>query len=387
MLGLALEGGGAKGAYQIGAYKALLELGFRFDAVAGTSIGAINAALIAQGDWQRAEDFWSTMRTEDLFLEKDRGFLEIINRQVDLDTLGILRENIKTAMKNGGIDTTGIREFLEKNIDPERLLASPMDYGMVAVSFPELQPLIAFKGEMTREDVISHILASATFPGFQQTAVGEKKYLDGGFYDACPYNMLLERGCDEVIAIRLFGFGFIHSPKDKQKVISILPSEPLGPVMNFDPETSRRNLSIGYFDTMRTMKKLPGTKYYFTGSANGFQAFSALPEDAIREAAASLRISSAYQPRRALFEEILPAVAADCKLAKSASYDDLLLALIEHRAARLKIERLQFYTPQQLLARVCEVPPAPSRRALLLPRPEDAIDTLLYALPAPAKEQ
>ena len=49
MLGLALEGGGAKGAYEIGAYRALTELGYHFDVICGVSIGAINAALLAQG--------------------------------------------------------------------------------------------------------------------------------------------------------------------------------------------------------------------------------------------------------------------------------------------------------------------------------------------------
>ncbi len=46
MRGLVLEGGGAKGCYQIGAYKALVEMGITFDYVVGTSIGAINAAMI-----------------------------------------------------------------------------------------------------------------------------------------------------------------------------------------------------------------------------------------------------------------------------------------------------------------------------------------------------
>ena len=61
MLGLALEGGGAKGAYEIGAYRALTELGYRFDVICGVSIGAINAALLAQGDCDRAAEFWETM--------------------------------------------------------------------------------------------------------------------------------------------------------------------------------------------------------------------------------------------------------------------------------------------------------------------------------------
>ncbi len=149
MLGLALEGGGAKGAYEIGAYRALTELGYRFDVICGVSIGAINAALLAQGDCDRAAEFWETMSNDDLFSEKDKGFLEVINRQVNLNTLSALKENIKTALENGGIDTSRIRAFLEQNIDPERLLASPVDYGMIAVAFPELQPLIAYKKDMT----------------------------------------------------------------------------------------------------------------------------------------------------------------------------------------------------------------------------------------------
>ena len=87
MLGLALEGGGAKGAYEIGAYRALTELGYHFDVICGVSIGAINAALLAQGDCEKAAEFWETTANDDLFSEEDKGFLEIINRQVNLNTL------------------------------------------------------------------------------------------------------------------------------------------------------------------------------------------------------------------------------------------------------------------------------------------------------------
>lgn len=385
MLGLALEGGGAKGAYQIGAYQALMELGYSFDAVAGTSIGAINAALIAQGDWERARDFWETTSTEDLFSEKDRAFLEVLNRQVGGDTLSLLRENVKAAVKNGGIDTGRIRAFLEKNLDPERLMQSPMDYGMVAISFPELHPLIAFKKEMTPENIVDHVLASATFPGFQQTAIGETKYLDGGFYDACPYNILLERGCDSVIAIRLHGFGLIRPPKEKDRVLAIEPSGSLGPIMSFDPATSHRNILMGYYDTMRLMRKLPGRQYTFTAGVDGLAAFLALPETVIRSAAGLLHISEEYPPRRALFEQILPALAGELHLAKSADYDTILLAMLEHCAAKAGIERLRYYTPVELQA-LCRPKEVPAPRRGLLPHREDAIELLLAELPVLAGE-
>ena len=57
-IGLALEGGGAKGSYEIGAYVALRKLGFKFNMAVGTSIGALNAALIAQDDMKLAKKLW-----------------------------------------------------------------------------------------------------------------------------------------------------------------------------------------------------------------------------------------------------------------------------------------------------------------------------------------
>ena len=59
--GLVLDGGGARGAYQIGAWKALKEAGVKISAVAGTSVGALNGALICMDDMEKAEKIWSEM--------------------------------------------------------------------------------------------------------------------------------------------------------------------------------------------------------------------------------------------------------------------------------------------------------------------------------------
>ncbi|MFR0795218.1 MAG: patatin-like phospholipase family protein [Oscillospiraceae bacterium] len=58
--GLALEGGGAKGAYQIGAWKALREAGIHFSAVSGTSVGALNGAMIVMDDLERPKTSGTT---------------------------------------------------------------------------------------------------------------------------------------------------------------------------------------------------------------------------------------------------------------------------------------------------------------------------------------
>lgn len=62
--GLVLAGGGAKGVYQIGAWKALRELGIAVDCVVGTSVGAMNGALVALGLYDEAEALWKSMSIE-----------------------------------------------------------------------------------------------------------------------------------------------------------------------------------------------------------------------------------------------------------------------------------------------------------------------------------
>ena len=67
-IGLVLAGGGARGAYQIGVWKALIELGIDkyIKVVSGTSIGAVNAMLFQQGAYKLAEEFWYNIKKEQI---------------------------------------------------------------------------------------------------------------------------------------------------------------------------------------------------------------------------------------------------------------------------------------------------------------------------------
>lgn len=63
--GIALSGGGTKGSYELGVWKALRELGIEYQIVTGTSIGSINGALMTTGDFERAEELWNTITMEE----------------------------------------------------------------------------------------------------------------------------------------------------------------------------------------------------------------------------------------------------------------------------------------------------------------------------------
>ena len=97
--GLILDGGGARGAYQIGAWKALVEAGVKVNAVAGTSVGALNGALICMGDVKQAEKIWSEM-TFSRVMDVDDAWMErLFNKE---NTLG----EVISEMKKDGILVT-----------------------------------------------------------------------------------------------------------------------------------------------------------------------------------------------------------------------------------------------------------------------------------------
>ncbi len=73
--GIVLEGGGARGAYQIGVWKALREAGMKIKGVAGTSVGALNGALICMDDLEKAEEIWGNM-TYSTVLQIDDSMIE-----------------------------------------------------------------------------------------------------------------------------------------------------------------------------------------------------------------------------------------------------------------------------------------------------------------------
>ena len=368
MLGLALEGGGARGAYHIGAMQACMEEGLSFDAIAGTSIGAINGAMFAQGDYAVARELWLKITSTDLFSEEESRFLAMISRgKLSVEGLSYFREKARDALRGGGVDTSRIRAIIKKYVDVDKLLKSPVDFGLVTVLVPDFRPLELFKEQMEPDRVCDYILASASFPGMEQVSIGDKRYMDGGAYDNCPVNMLIARGCDTVIAVRTLGLGIYRPPRDKTKtVITVMPSEKLGPIMEFDTAVTRRSIRVGYYDALRQLRHYAGRKYYLTcgfAPIPAFARFSLAGDEAIAHAAHALKITQRIPPRRLLFERVIPDLIAGLGLPRNAHYGDLLGALLECRAERAGLERLAVYTPDDFWHKVRLLRPDPQAKS------------------------
>lgn len=264
MLGLALEGGGAKGSYEIGAYVALTEMGYKFDAVAGTSIGSLNAALIAQDNIKLAKDLWLNADSEIIGINKDIVKLK--------KHFTINKENIKTSfselnklLKNKGLDITKYKDILDKYIDEEKIRKSHINYGLVTVRLKDLKPLELTIKDIKNGKLSEYIMASSYLPVFKmEKIIDNSYYLDGGVSNNLPISLLEKMGCNKVIAIRINGIGISKKKLiSKTEVKEIAPTKDTGPVIFFDNKDIVNNYYMGYYDTLLYFNKLDGYKYYF----------------------------------------------------------------------------------------------------------------------------
>ena len=180
--GLVFAGGGSKGAYQIGAWKALEELGERFQIAAGTSIGSINAAFYVQRDLAAAEELWRSIRADSIMTNG-------VNFDRSVEKLFAQREQLVPFIKNyvsaKGADVTPFHNALKKYFDPVKFFGSDIDYALITVKFPSFTPVEVRKADMTdRENAWQWLAASgACFPVFPVMRIDGEEYVDGGYYD------------------------------------------------------------------------------------------------------------------------------------------------------------------------------------------------------------
>ena len=169
MKGLVLEGGGTKGAYQLGAYKALKELGVEFDGVVGTSIGALNAAFIVQGDYEIMKDIWLN-RDYKSFMDIEEDFYEKYkNVEFKAKDINVVIDLMNKARKNEGIDITPLKNLLKENIDEEKIRNSSKDFGLVTVYLDKkIIPQHLMKEDIPQGKLVDYLIASSSLPIFQQ---------------------------------------------------------------------------------------------------------------------------------------------------------------------------------------------------------------------------
>ena len=256
--GLVLSGGGTRGAFQIGVWKALKELGIDVKAIAGTSIGALNGALFLQDDFYTAVKLYERIKIDNIMK------IERVNTNKNIFDLSNIFNVASNYKKQKGIDNTPLREMIKQYIDMDKLYNSDIDFGLVSYSVRNKTPLQKFKNEIPKEQMEDYLLASACFPIFKPQVINGEEYFDGGLYDNTPSNMLIEKGYKNIIIVDMAGIGFSRKSIKRDAYIKVIsPSEDLGGTFEFNHSKIINNIKMGYLDTMKSFNQLQGHMYYF----------------------------------------------------------------------------------------------------------------------------
>lgn len=354
-LGLVLEGGGAKGSYHLGAYKALAEIGYKFNGIAGTSIGALNGALIAQGDWKKAYDLWSNISNGKIYGINEEAFNSLKRGDFSSENIEYAATVIGNIIKSKGIDTDNMKDLFFSILNEKKLRKSKIDLGVVTVKLPEFKTVEVFKKDIPKGEIHSYLMASANFPLFKRESNSQGNFIDGGIINNLPLNMLPSKGINELIAVRTFGVGVTKQYKnDSVDVTYIEPSKDLGATLDFDRETARRNLSLGYYDTYRTIKGYKGREFCIKPLSEDFSYINGLINTAdsrILEAARVMGYKK-INPKRFMFEKLLPQVADFLEIGDDISYEELILSFFEEVAKVLPVDKNRIYTADEFIREV-----------------------------------
>lgn len=351
MKGLVLEGGGTKGAYQIGAYKALRDLGIEFQGVAGTSIGALNGAYILQNDIEVMEDIWLTYDYTHFMNIDEESYEKYKNIDFTAKNFNAVIGLINKARKNEGIDITPLRQLLEKTLNEESIRSSNKDFGLVTVHWDKkINPHPLYLEDIPKGRLTDYLIASSSLPIFKLDRMDDKLYLDGMFFDNMPISLLENKGYNDIVVIRLIDdfLGKISLNKHQDiNVKTIIPSEYLGGSLNKDKDSVEKNIKLGYFDAMKAYNRYEGTKYYFNvdykfDDEYCFEKFRRLDKQTIEDVSNLLGIKKDAS-LRTLMEVVIPKVGEVLNLDKDFSYKDLFYCIYEKKLEENNINRIQLY--------------------------------------------
>jgi NTE family protein len=288
-VGLVLTGGGARGAYQLGAWGALRDHGVSFKAVSGTSIGALNGALICQGDYHKALGFWDEI-SRDGVLKIDFARLASLGGQVaaDIALLFLPLPVFKGArlarvaalatkffapggagaklLKDGVFGLERLMPVLEKYLSIDEVRKSPIPLHVTAFKAPSFSTLtgkaVSYKlQDLDRAGAERALLASVALPLiFPSVNMGGSTLFDGGLTWWAPVELVRDEACERIIVLATkHDFTMEDECAPQCDVLTVKPAERLGNMplisfLNFDPENVWEWASRGYEDACRAME-------------------------------------------------------------------------------------------------------------------------------------
>lgn len=389
--GLVLEGGGAKGAYQIGAWKALKEAGVKIKGLSGVSVGALNGAMICMDDLAKAEEIWENISYSQVMDVDDEQMDRLTRRDLKNMNLNSVVQDALKLIKDKGVDITPLKKMIADLCDEDVIRNSGMDFYIVTYSLSDRQRIDINAKDVPEGLIPDMLLASAYLPVFKREKLHGKHYMDGGGWDRVPIDSLISRGYENIIVLRIFGWGIEKPVKipGHVQIIDIAPRQDLGGILEFDAARSCRNMQLGYFDAKRALYGLLGEEYYLDLMLTEVEAYerilpmgkkylqsiyARLEEESRRKAEqkdvgteAKKWVEEHLEPHiertleklgekktdlRRIHEDILPEMARKLLKNRSWTYTDLYVKCLEQAASGYGIPVFAIYTEEQLLEQI-----------------------------------
>ena len=307
-IGLVLAGGGGKGAYELGVWKYLAEIGLtkKISVISGSSVGALNAILLTLCDFDTAVDIWTTQLESNILDFKSptkrsgaifsREGLYRIMEQLDFSRLPTLKKQLYATCLN--TDTHKTESFCLNNYDKE-----------------------------TAEQILC---ATSAIPiVFQGEKIFGNHYIDGGWGDEVPIGPLVEEGCTDAIVVNLKRSYHVDYSGLGINTIVIHPTVNLGDnwfgVLDFSSKGAERRMKLGYDDCRKRFAPLLKTlRGYFNFSFSGAKAkkINAMDDEAILQR--TLEVISAHPEHlkeiQGYFNIDLPTAGGEVFWSKLAEY-------------------------------------------------------------------
>lgn len=258
---LVLCGGGARGGYHIGVWEALKEIKYEPKIITGTSVGALNGALLAIKEDKLAKEIWGNMAMDTVFEKK---------KTKDINSIKSPTEFIFELGKFGGIDPKPLKKLVSKLADEKKFRESDIDFGLVVTAIRPMRMVAKYVDEIEEGKIVDYIMASsACFPIMKMYEIDGVNYVDGGYSDNIPFELALKRGATELVIVNMPGIFRLKKVEDvNAKVHYIFPKHDLGNFIIFNKEVANKDIKLGYLDTMKAFGRLEGNYYAFNLNSN-----------------------------------------------------------------------------------------------------------------------
>ena len=267
--GVVLSGGGAKGAYEVGALQAMEEydVSDKIYGISGTSIGALNTLVFSSGGVCSLRSLWNNVRFSTVISKKEHENIsdvkEIIKSQFTASSY---------SEPQGFYTQDAIKNMLQSKVDFDKIHLSKSDIFVCAYNLTKHSTEYFSLKKLSDDDIIDVVLASSAIPHVYDPIMFKGDlYVDGGINDplygiissdTTPVKPLIDLNLDIIFVIHLKAEKAEHTyTLDKSRLIHIYPSRPLEPIkgagtMMFTHGSINEKIALGYSDTSKVLSSL-----------------------------------------------------------------------------------------------------------------------------------